>query len=154
MYYAKLNNEKKVERYPYTLTDLKLNTPGVSFADNIDEETIARFGLVLVKPASPPPETHTVNLTRVATLKKEPWGEAWVEEWIATPATPEQIQERIQNCANAVRQERNQYLVDSDWTQLSDAPVDSDAWATYRQVLRDITKQSNFPWDIIWPEIP
>lgn len=32
---------------------------------------------------------------------------------------------------------RNRLLADSDWTQTADAPVDREAWATYRQALRD-----------------
>ena len=35
-----------------------------------------------------------------------------------------------------------------------DAPVDKEAWATYRQALRDITTQSGFPWEITWPDAP
>jgi len=38
---------------------------------------------------------------------------------------------------NLVRHYRNYLLLASDWTQLSDAPVDRQAWADYRQALRD-----------------
>lgn len=36
-----------------------------------------------------------------------------------------------------MRIHRDRLLAESDWTQLPDAPVDRDAWATYRQTLRD-----------------
>ena len=36
-----------------------------------------------------------------------------------------------------MRAHRDRLLADSDWTQVADAPVDRDAWATYRQALRD-----------------
>lgn len=36
-----------------------------------------------------------------------------------------------------MRAQRDRLLVASDWTQVADAPVDRDAWATYRQQLRD-----------------
>jgi hypothetical protein len=36
-----------------------------------------------------------------------------------------------------MRLQRDRLLVESDWTQLPDAPVDRGAWATYRQALRD-----------------
>ena len=52
-----------------------------------------------------------------------------------------------------VRTERNKLLVDSDWTQLPDAPVDAAAWAAYRQALRDVTTQAD-PFAIVWPESP
>lgn len=52
------------------------------------------------------------------------------------------------------REYRNQLLRDSDWTQLPDAPVNRLAWARYRDGLRDITKQENFPNNINWPVPP
>ena len=36
-----------------------------------------------------------------------------------------------------MRAKRNELLAQSDWTQVADAPVDQQAWATYRQALRD-----------------
>jgi hypothetical protein len=56
--------------------------------------------------------------------------------------------------AKAMREQRNQKLKDTDWTQVADAPVDKAAWATHRQALRDITSQAGFPWDINWPAQP
>jgi hypothetical protein len=56
--------------------------------------------------------------------------------------------------AKAVREQRDQKLKDSDWTQVADAPVDKAVWATYRQALRDISTQETFPWDIAWPDAP
>jgi hypothetical protein len=56
--------------------------------------------------------------------------------------------------ATAVRADRTKRLADSDWTQLSDAPITGTAWATYRQALRDITSQAGFPWEITWPDAP
>lgn len=51
----------------------------------------------------------------------------------------------------SMRAERNRLLNDSDWTQTLDAPVDREAWATYRQQLRDFPatwtpgETANFP---------
>lgn len=42
----------------------------------------------------------------------------------------EWLVERMRNLRNAL-------LVECDWTQVNDAPVDREAWATYRQALRD-----------------
>ena len=36
-----------------------------------------------------------------------------------------------------MRKVRDSMLKESDWTQVADAPVDQQAWATYRQALRD-----------------
>jgi hypothetical protein len=56
--------------------------------------------------------------------------------------------------AKAMREQRNQKLKDTDWTQVADAPGDKAAWAIHRQALRDITSQAGFPWDINWPAQP
>lgn len=47
-----------------------------------------------------------------------------------------------------MRSERNRLLAESDWTQLPDAKVDKEAWAIYRQQLRDATK--NWEPSFIW----
>lgn len=63
--------------------------------------------------------------------------------------------ERIDNeHATNVRNTRDQLLKECDWTQISDAPVDKDAWADYRQLLRNISNQESFPYNIIWPVQP
>ena len=56
--------------------------------------------------------------------------------------------------AKSVRTTRDEKLKATDWTQVSDAPVDKTVWATYRQALRDLTKESGFPWDMAWPTEP
>lgn len=56
---------------------------------------------------------------------------------------------------NAVRRERDVRLKQSDWTQLPDVPLATkEAWAAYRQALRDITSQPGFPTNIEWPVEP
>lgn len=37
-----------------------------------------------------------------------------------------------------VRNWRNSKLFATDWTQVADAPVNAEAWAAYRQELRDL----------------
>ena len=56
--------------------------------------------------------------------------------------------------AKTVREDRNKRLADCDWTKLADSTADKTVWATYRQALRDITSQSEFPWTINWPTKP
>jgi hypothetical protein len=67
------------------------------------------------------------------------------------PLTQEELDQRVVTQWQVIRTQRNQMLKDSDWTQLSDSPVDKTAWATYRQELRDITQQPD-PFNITWPK--
>jgi len=43
----------------------------------------------------------------------------------------------LNDCTKTMRLIRNGLLTASDWTQLPDATCDRQAWATYRQALRD-----------------
>tara|TARA_B100001778_G_scaffold152213_1_gene124868 strand:- start:159 stop:638 length:480 start_codon:yes stop_codon:yes gene_type:complete len=47
--------------------------------------------------------------------------------------------------AEATRAERDSRLAETDWMANSDVTM-TDAWKTYRQALRDITKHSNWPY--------
>jgi hypothetical protein len=54
-----------------------------------------------------------------------------------------------------MKQRRNHLLKASDWTQNADVPDSiSFAWRTYREDLRNITKQEGFPTAIVWPKEP
>lgn len=59
-----------------------------------------------------------------------------------------------QELAVSIRLYRNKLLTDTDWTQLSDSPIDKNIWAAYRQALRDIPQQSGFPENVVWPTEP
>jgi len=74
-----------------------------------------------------------------------------------TPANAQEVAYKAQKDAEqakSMRDQRNTKLAESDWTQVADAPVDKEAWATYRQALRDITTQEGFPWTVTWPTQP
>jgi hypothetical protein len=58
---------------------------------------------------------------------------------------------------NNIKNQRNQLLVYSDWTQIPNNPLTTEqqtAWATYRQELRDIPLQSGYPFNVVWPVAP
>ena len=76
------------------------------------------------------------------------------------PPTKEEVMEEalkvsIQNAFGEIRIVRNQRLIESDWTQILDAPVDAKAWAKYRQELRDLPETIKDPTTtIVWPTPP
>ena len=54
-----------------------------------------------------------------------------------------------------VSEKRKRLLNASDWTQLPDVSITTkQAWAQYRQALRDITSQEGYPFNVIWPQNP
>ncbi len=53
-----------------------------------------------------------------------------------------------------IRARRDVLIAKTDWTQLPDVPLPTkEAWAAYRQQLRDITLQPD-PHNISWPTPP
>ena len=54
-----------------------------------------------------------------------------------------------------IRNKRNELLLKSDYTQITDVPVDKAGWSVYRQSLRDVTKQESFSTGgVQWPMPP
>ena len=78
----------------------------------------------------------------------------WVQQYVVSSLNSEDAASKVSVQAARIRAERDLLLIDSDWTQIADAPVDKAVWATYRQALRDVTAQSGFPWTITWPDAP
>lgn len=57
--------------------------------------------------------------------------------------------------ADDMRARRDALLAACDWTQARDVPdAVATAWQPYRQALRDLTKQAEFPAAIAWPVAP
>ena len=54
---------------------------------------------------------------------------------------------------DAVRGERDALLSATDWWALGDRDMTTEQ-AAYRQALRDISDQSDFPNNVTWPEEP
>ena len=71
---------------------------------------------------------------------------------------PEPTEEDLkQHNLIALRQLRQRYLQDSDWTQMPDSPLSEEKkteWQTYRQALRDITLTATSCSDVTWPTEP
>jgi hypothetical protein len=53
-----------------------------------------------------------------------------------------------------IRSRRNNLLALSDYTQMADWPGDKEAWATYRQALRDLPQTYTNAADVVWPTAP
>jgi len=71
--------------------------------------------------------------------------------------TPSEYQQRIDSLEAQVRVIRDDYLRLTDFTQLSDAPISSEAKAdfiVFRQQLRNILVGVTDPTTIVWPPIP
>lgn len=72
-------------------------------------------------------------------------------QFLDAPPDPENVMRQL-------RRQRNERLIETDWTQLRDVPeATQQQWAGYRQALRDLPATSSAAQhlsDIIWPTRP
>lgn len=125
--------------------------PNTSLPTQLSEELINDLGgeVVLEGPQAQPSRYQVAFRDGVEQIDGK-----WFTKWSVADMDPEAITALDEQQAKAIRDQRNQKLSACDWTQVADAPVDKEAWATYRQSLRDISTQQGFPWDIQWPTEP
>ena len=163
----------QVEQFPYTLGDFRRDNPQTSFPKNIPIEIIRRHAVFPVEEQVKPtydPLAQTLNRDElphkeVIRLKTEEdatdpvtsevdqaqvgqpiYGNRWLVGYTAQNKPQEQAEE-------AVRNQRDRLLSDTDWMALSDNTMTTEM-ATYRQALRDITSQEGFPYSVTWPAKP
>ena len=140
----------KVENGSITVGDYRELFPNTSFPPSgPSAEFLQDMGC---KPVNlfKPHDQHTEKLVQC-----DPYVEGdWVYTVQVVALTEEELAAVNNSAAAQVRSKRNTMLSNSDWTQIADSTADKQAWAAYRQALRDISGQSGFPWTIEWPEPP
>mgnify|MGYP000706873742 CR=1 FL=1 len=65
--------------------------------------------------------------------------------------------EQAKEKAKAIRAERDKLLTECDWLVIREQDIGTPIpheWKAYRQALRDITDQLDFPDDVSWPISP
>lgn len=148
--FAKIENNVIV-KYPYSWDQLRDDNPNTSFAIPMDDETALSYGLVRVITTQKPSVSYAENVTEGKPVFDNGM---WKQSWNVEPASDEDIVARLENRWLLVRQDRNNRLAESDWTQFRDVVLSNDLeWKQYRQELRDVTQQEN-PFNIVWPTLP
>jgi len=132
-------------------SDIRSAFKNISFPRELTDKVLESVGVLPITQVSKPDHDHTKNVTEGAPVLQDG---KWVQVWKITDALAEEIEQRTEAQADSVRAERNAKLSASDWTQVADAPVDKQAWADYRQALREVPDQAGFPWSVEWPEQP
>lgn len=66
-------------------------------------------------------------------------------------------EQKLNELATTIRSKRNSLLAETDYLLMNDYPI-SDEYLEkvkeYRQQLRDLTKQENFPKNVVFPDFP
>lgn len=153
-------------RYPMRPTAIRAENPNISFPEIFSPPDNYKLVYPSEKPSFDEWTQTVIELTPTLV------GDTWIQQWQIVPRFNEYTNEsgtivtvahqetdyrqnRYDAAAAGIRNQRNKLLSDSDWTQTVDSPVDKVAWAAYRQALRDITSQPEFPWrNTNWPTAP
>ena len=145
--YARIENNQVAE---YPIWNIQERCKNTSFSLPIAEEDLPE-NFVLVRRIPAP----TAGKFEVI-VEREPvyMGGKWFQTLVVEPMAQEEVDKILADKSAAVIAHRKKLLLDSDWSQLPDSPVDSAAWRTYRQALRDITSQPGFPMEVNWPAKP
>ena len=108
---------------------------------NGDPQTLEGLTIVILEEQLPP----SPNMYYSYNINSHQWEDTRTE------------QQKYNEQCTIVIAKRNDLLYASDWTQIPNNPLTTEqqaAWATYRQELRDISKQSGYPFNVIWPTPP
>lgn len=160
-----------------TIIVYQTNRHGEYIGTAVAQESPRQPGLYLMPPNTykdePPPQKKGFAVVR----KGESWeyvkdyrdAKLWFENglqaffdffqggWNGLDKLPEGVidKEPDLSAENRVLAECRVKLRDTDWTQLDDTPTEiKKAYLHYRQALRNVHKQANFPHDVDWPKLP
>lgn len=149
--FIKIENEKPTGRL-LSVPEFFSEFPSTSFAMPLTPQQAEPFGFGMYE-FSQQPQVGKYEKIVPAYAVRDDLG-VWRESWSVVPMDEAEKLQADDKQAAQVRSRRKIHLTESDWTQVADAPVDQAGWATYRQALRDVTRQSGFPWTITWPTQP
>jgi hypothetical protein len=117
-------------------------------------EVLASLGAVALLEGAQPTATRYQTVFRDGV---EQIGGQWFTKYSVADIDDEAKAAKDAEQAKSVRQTRDDKLKETDWLVIKSVEtqsVFSPEWAAYRQALRDITAQSGFPWEVIWPDAP
>ena len=150
MAYIKITNGNQAA---YNLGQLRRDNKTISFPKVIEASTLASYGVYSAAYVESPTHNSATQIATQNTTATEVDGQ-WTYQWTVRDKTSDELAADAANAESLVRATRNGLLSSSDWTQVSDAPANKSAWASYRVLLRNVPAQSGFPDTITWPTAP
>ena len=150
MAYIKITNG---EQQAYGIGQLRRDNKTVSFPKVVEASTLASYGVYSAVIGAVPSYNSSTQVATQNETATEVDGQ-WTYEYTVRNKTSEVLAAEVDSVTASARATRNDLLSSSDWTQVSDAPANKSAWASYRVLLRNVPAQSGFPDEITWPTAP
>lgn len=93
MPYVKVNQEGTIEKWPYSLDDLRADHPNVSFPTDMPDELLESFNVYPVVPTVwPAYDAATHKRIEISPEALNGW---WIQQWVITELTSAEKAERI-----------------------------------------------------------
>ena len=111
-------NNNSIEKYPYSVEELRQDNLNTSFPEVMPLERLAEWGIYPVVGTPIPDADHTKNVTEKTPVLV---GGQWQQVWEVTDATPEEILQRIRDLRASEYPPMADYLdgvVKGDQTQI------------------------------------
>lgn len=145
-----------VEKFPYSLGQLRKDNPQTSFPKNPSEALLASYGVfpVVSTGADYDPETQVATQEGCHYSAEK---QRWETSWVVRDLTAEELAQIEADLATSVRTQRDRKLQETDWIVIRAYERNQNIpgeWEVYRQALRDITTQEGFPRNVTWPTKP
>ena len=143
--YIKLNNGVPEL---YSLAQLRRDNPNTSFPSVVSDELLEQHGVYKLNVLTAPSHdsrTHSIQPSALYQVNGK-----WQMHYTAEPL-PMAI--AVKN----VKAERDRLLATTDWVVIRAQETQTElpqSWAAYRQQLRALPEQPNFPYNIVWPSKP
>jgi hypothetical protein len=154
MIYVKTDSQNNILVYPYNLDMFRKENSNVSLPSELTSEFLETYLIFKVHPTKAPEVSKEKKIIPVKPVFENG---VWFQSWNVVDKTQQEIeQEYIQRSRN-IRERRNRLLLETDWVVAkafeTNTPIPQ-VWIDYRQVLRDVSNQENFPYEVIFPDIP
>lgn len=153
MMYARIELDQIVE-YPLYEVDIQRRFPELDYP--LNSESTLPESYVRVTPNPIGVQDYSLKYSEGLPLLIL---SEYVQSWVTTPLSPEELTAQEPEVAAQVRNRRNSLLLQSDiwvvadrWAGYSEAQ--RTLYADYRQALRDISAQPGFPYSVTWPTSP
>lgn len=101
--------------------------------------------------------TCSIYYDIVSSYTINPYTFSVTQSFATVPVSQQIVDARNEDLWNKIRDTRNLYLKNTDWTQLPDVNLNTEKvqeYVVFRQKLRSVTDDFADPSQVVWPTIP
>jgi hypothetical protein len=140
--------------YPVDENNFRMLFRNTSFPEHLTSDIVEPYGFGVFQYTKQPEPKRFTKIVEDIPEKREDG--IFYQKWKSIAMSASEKEAITEEQKYRVREERNIRLFNSDWMLLPDQNFDTseiNEIKKYRKRLRDITNQSGFPWDVVWPSL-